>query len=212
MSENKKSKQSAYEQQESRLSAQSVAFIKLLTQRGILGDAEIDDDKIRQAQKEKKRHTYHNTEMLLQHYRDIVWALECFPSTIVEELDRPLDDLDALIGYVDVEMSLDNRKLESRIESIKKSRLLLDRVNDALTILKKKPDNGEKMYELIYLTYIAPEKLSHSELLYRLDISSRHYYRLRQQAFGILSIRLWSAPVAEMDSWLEVLNLLEQLC
>lgn len=166
MSENKKSKQSAYEQQESRLSAQSVAFIKLLTQRGILGDAEIDDDKIRQAQKEKKRHTYHNTEMLLQHYKDIVWALECFPSTIVEELDRPLDDLDALISYVDVEMSLDNRKLESRIESIKKSRLLLDRVNDALTILKKKPDNGEKMYELIYLTYIAPEKLSHSELLY----------------------------------------------
>ena len=107
--------------------------------------------------------------MLLQHYRDIVWALECFPSTIVEELDRPLDDLDALISYVDVEISLDNRKLESRIESIKKSRLLLDRVNDALTILKKKPDNGEKMYELIYLTYIAPEKLSHSELLYRLD-------------------------------------------
>ena len=163
MSENKKAKQSAYEQQESRLSAQSVAFIKLLTQRGILGDTEIDDDKIRQAQKEKKRHTYHNTEMLLQHYRDIVWALECFPSTIVEELDRPLDDLDALISYVDVEMSLDNRKLESRIESIKKSRLLLDRVNDALTILKKKPDNGEKMYELIYLTYIAPEKLSHSD-------------------------------------------------
>ena len=66
MSENKKAKQSAYEQQESRLSAQSVAFIKLLTQRGILGDTEIDDDKIRQAQKEKKRHTYHNTEMLLQ--------------------------------------------------------------------------------------------------------------------------------------------------
>ena len=111
MSENKKAKQSAYEQQESRLSAQSVAFIKLLTQRGILGDTEIDDDKIRQAQKEKKRHTYHNTEMLLQHYRDIVWALECFPSTIVEELDRPLDDLDALISYVDVEMSLDNRKI-----------------------------------------------------------------------------------------------------
>ena len=64
MSGNKKVKESAYEQQENRLSAQSSAFIKLLTQRGILGDAEIDDDKIRQAQKEKKRHTYHNTEML----------------------------------------------------------------------------------------------------------------------------------------------------
>ena len=61
MSENKKAEQSAYEQQESRLSAQSAAFIKLLTQRGILGDADIDDDKIRQVQKDKKRRTYHNT-------------------------------------------------------------------------------------------------------------------------------------------------------
>ena len=212
MSENKKAEQSAYEQQESRLSAQSAAFIKLLTQRGILGDADIDDDKIRQVQKDKKRRTYHNTEMLLQNYRSIVWALECFPSTIVDELDRPLNDLDAILCYIDVELSLDNKKLESRIESIKKSRLLLDRVNEALTVLKRKPEHGEKMYEVIYMTYLAPEKLSHNELLYRLNISSRHYYRLRTQAIGIISLRLWSVPSTEMDSWLEVLMLLEDLC
>lgn len=163
MSENKKAEQSAYEQQESRLSAQSAAFIKLLTQRGILGDADIDDDKIRQVQKDKKRRTYHNTEMLLQNYRSIVWALECFPTTIVDELDRPLNDLDAILRYIDVELSLDNKKLESRIESIKKSRLLLDRVNEALTVLKRKPEHGEKMYEVIYMTYLAPEKLSHND-------------------------------------------------
>lgn len=199
MSENKKAEQSAYEQQESRLSAQSAAFIKLLTQRGILGDADIDDDKIRQVQKDKKRRTYHNTEMLLQNYRSIVWALECFPTTIVDELDRPLNDLDAILRYIDVELSLDNKKLESRIESIKKSRLLLDRVNEALTVLKRKPEHGEKMYEVIYMTYLAPEKLSHNELLYRLNISSRHYYRLRTQAIGIISLRLWSVPSTEMD-------------
>ena len=186
MSENKKAEQSAYEQQESRLSAQSAAFIKLLTQRGILGDADIDDDKIRQVQKDKKRRTYHNTEMLLQNYRSIVWALECFPTTIVDELDRPLNDLDAILRYIDVELSLDNKKLESRIESIKKSRLLLDRVNEALTVLKRKPEHGEKMYEVIY--------------------------RLRTQAIGIISLRLWSVPSTEMDSWFEVLTLLEDLC
>lgn len=82
---------------------------------------------------------------------------------------------------------------------------------DALTVLKRKPDNGPKMYELIYQTYLAPEKLSHADLLYRLDISSRHYYRLRQQAITILSIRLWSAPSNEVDSWLEILTLLESL-
>ena len=51
---------------------------------------------------------------------------------------------------------LGNKKLESRLESVRKSRLLLDRVNEALSVLKKKPDNGAKMYELIYLTYLAP--------------------------------------------------------
>lgn len=200
-----------YEQQESQLSAQSSAFINLLTKRGILEDHEIDNDRIRQAQKEKKRNMYHNTLLLLQHYRNIVWALECFPATVAEELDHPLGDLDALLDRMDLEFGMNNRKLESRMESVRKSRLLLDRVNEALSVLKRKPENGAKMYELIYLTYIAPDKLSHTDLLYRLDISSRHYYRLRQQAFTILSIRLWSAPAGEVDSWLEVLTLLESI-
>lgn len=200
-----------YEQQESQLSAQSSAFINLLTKRGILEDREIDNDRIRQAQKEKKRNMYHNTLLLLQHYRNIVWALECFPATVAEELDHPLGDLDALLDRMDLEFGMNNRKLESRMESVRKSRLLLDRVNEALSVLKRKPENGAKMYELIYLTYIAPDKLSHTDLLYRLDISSQHYYRLRQQAFTILSIRLWSAPAGEVDSWLEVLTLLESI-
>ena len=162
-------------------------------------------------QQEKQRRMYHNTTLLLEQYRNIAWALECFPDTIAAELDHPLGDLDSLLGKMDLEMGLGNRKLESRLESVKKSRLLLDRVNEALTVLKRKPDNGPKMYELIYQTYLAPEKLSHADLLYRLDISSRHYYRLRQQAITILSIRLWSAPSNEVDSWLEILTLLESL-
>ena len=133
------------------------------------------------------------------------------PDTIAEELDQPFEGLDFLLEKMDVEMGMGNKKLESRLESVRKSRLLLDRVNEALSVLKKKPDNGAKMYELIYLTYLAPDKLCHTDLLYRLDISSRHYYRLRQQAITILSIRLWSAPASEVDSWLEVLTLLENL-
>ena len=137
-----------YEQQEKKISAQSDAMIKLLTKKGILEDRQIDDERIRQAQKEKKRNMYHNTQVLLENYRNIAWALECFPDTIAEELDHPLAELDALLDHMDLEMGMGNRKLESRLESVKKSRLLLDRVNEALTVLKRKPDNGPKMYEI----------------------------------------------------------------
>ena len=65
------------------------------------------------------------------------------------------------------------------------------------------------LYNIIFQTFITPDKPSHSETLYRLDISERHYYRLRQQAVNILSIRLWTAPQGCLDAWLEILTLLE---
>ena len=202
---------SLYEQQEERIRVQSNAFITLLTERGILGDHRIDDERIRNARQTKQKNTYHNTLMLLKNYRTIAWMLECFPDNVAEELDRPFENLDELIDHVDVEMSMGNRKLESRIEGVRKSRILLDRVNEALTVLKKKPENGEILYNLIYQTFITPENLSLTDILYRLDISPRHYYRLRSQAITILSIRLWAAPAKDVDFWLEMLTLLEGL-
>ena len=208
---NKNSDNSLYEQQERKLSGQSEAFLNMLTQRGLLEDPAIGDDKVRQAVKAKKRNMYHNTKMMLKHYRDITWALECFPADVAAELDRPLNDLDAILSLINTELGMDNTKLESRLMSVQKSRLLLDRFNEALTVLRKKPGNGELMYQSLYLCYIAPESLSHNEILFRLNISERHYYRIRQQAVNILSIQLWAAPAGELDAWLEVLTLLEAL-
>lgn len=186
------------------------AVIQFLTHRGILGDTRIDDERARAIKQQKTKNAYHNTLLLLKHYRTIAWLLECFPDTIAQELDQPFDRLDELIDRLDMEMAIGNKKLENRLAGIEKSRMILDRVNEALTILKKKPEDGQKLYELIYLTFIAPETLNHSELLYRLNLSSRHYYRCREQAINILSLRLWSSPAKEVDFWLELLAVLDQ--
>ena len=154
----------------------------LLERRGIVGDPDISNAKARLAEQELRRNMYHNTQVMLKHYRDIVWALECFPSEVAQELDQPLKDLDALLSVVDTQVALGNAKLEHRLLSIRKSRLLLDRINEALTVLRHKPGNGELMYNIIFQTFITPDKPSHTDILYRLDISERHYYRLRQQA------------------------------
>ena len=200
-----------FEIQERKLSGQSEAFLHMLTNRGLLEDPEIRDDAVRQAAKAKKRNTYHNTQLMLRYYRDINWALGCFPSHISEELDKPLNDLDTLLSLINAELGMDNAKLENRLASVQKSRLLLDRFNEALTVLREKPGNGELMYQSLFLTYITHEDLTHAEITCRLKISSRHYYRIRHQAINILSIRLWAAPAGELDAWLEVLTLLEAI-
>lgn len=151
---------------------------------------------------------YHNTELLLKHYKNIVWMIECFPDTIAEELDRPFENVDEVIERLDLEITMGNRRIENRLESVQKTRLVLDRVNDALTVLKKKPEDGERLYELIYLTYITPETLNHNDILYRMNLSSRHYYRLREQAINIISIRLWSAPNKNVEFWLELISIM----
>lgn len=188
---------------------QAEQLIALLERRGIVEDPSIVNDRARQAEQALRRNMYHNTQMMLKHYRDIVWALECFPQQVAEELDRPLRDLDTLLSAVDTQLAMGNAKLEHRLLGIQKSRLLLDRINEALTVLRHKPGNGEMMYNIIFQTFLTPEKLTHTEILYRLSISDRHYYRLRQQAVNILSIRLWTAPAGCLDAWLELLTLLE---
>lgn len=190
-------------------SPQAEQLLSLLERRGIVEDQSIYGERARQVEQTLRRNMYHNTQMMLKYYRDIVWALECFPERVAEELDRPLRDLDTLLSAVDAQIAMGNAKLEHRLEGIKQSRLLLDRINDALTVLRHKPGNGELMYNIIFQTYITPDKLSHADILYRLDISDRHYYRLRQQAVNILSIRLWTAPAGCLDAWLEILTLLE---
>lgn len=136
-------------------------------------------------------------------------GLECFPSEVAQELISLLKVLDALLSVVDTRWRWGTRSWSTAWLSIRKSRLLLDRINEALTVLRHKPGNGELMYNIIFQTFITPDKPSHTDILYRLDISERHYYRLRQQADNILSIRLWTAPAGCLDAWLELLTLLE---
>lgn len=197
---------SLYEYQETQLSR---AFLDLLTQKGLLEDKQIDDPLRRKAKQTQKRNMYHNTVALLRLYRDIRWVLECLPGTIASELQIPLNDLDKLLDAIRSEYDTNNYKLESRIQSASKSRLLMQRLNEALTILQKKPGNGSFLYRVIYETYLSPEKIPIEEVVDRLHISMRHYYRVRTQAINVISISLWSAPAGELDSWLEVLTLLE---
>ena len=146
-----------YELQEAKIAEKSQAFINLLTQRGILANPKVTDKKIRAARQKKDRDSYHNTLLLLQNYRTLVWVMECFPETFAEELDRPFSDVDELLEQMDLQLAM------------------------------------------------------HKELLYRLNLSSRQYYRFREQAITILSIRLWSAPAADVDFWLEMLTFLESI-
>ena len=181
------------------------AVLSFLRERGILADESITPQ---QVEEKKRKEAYHNTLLLLSNYRNILWQIDSELDTIAAELNLPLQKLDAVLSRIDAEIGMENRRLELRLERLAKTRQLLDRINDALTTLKYKPDNGPLLYDLIYLTYISEEKLHQTDVLYRLNISRRHYYRLKEQAINIISLRLWSVPSTNIDLWLDLVSML----
>ena len=140
---------SEYNAEEYKLSVQSESFFNLLADRGVILDKRIDNEQVRKAKRNRTLNCYHNTLILMENYRDIAWLLEYFPDEIAEELDRPFFSLDRLADKIDVETSFGNKKLENRVSCIMQTRLLMDRVNEALTVLKKKPRNGKKLYNVL---------------------------------------------------------------
>ena len=181
------------------------AVLSFLRERGILADESITPQQI---EEKKRKEAYHNTLLLLSNYRNILWQTDNELDTIAAELNLPLQKLDAVLSRIDAEIGMENRRLELRLERLAKTRQLLDRINDSLTSLKRKPDNGPLLYELIYLTYIGEEKLVLNDILYRLNISRRHYYRLKEQAVTAISLRLWSAPTTDLEIWLGLVSML----
>ncbi len=180
-------------------------MLSFLRDRGVLEDESITPQ---QVEAKKQKQAYHNTLLLLTNYRNILWQTESELETVAAELNLPLQKLDAVLSRIDAEIGMENRRLELRLERLVKTRQLLDRINDALTMLKYKPGNGQLLYDLIYMTYIAEEKMLQSDVLFRLNISRRHYYRLKEQAISLLSLRLWSAPSSDLDLWLELVSML----
>ena len=192
-----------------RTASSAEAVLSFLRNQGILAEnSTLSEEMIREAQEKKQKQAYHNTLLLLSNYRNILWQTDCEIEVIASELNVPLKNLDALLSRVDAEIGMENRRLELNLERLAKTRQLLDRINDALTALKRKPDNGPLLYDLIYMTYISDEKLLQTDVLFRLNISRRHYYRLKEQAINIISLRLWSSPTSDPDLWLELVAML----
>ena len=126
-------------------SPQTEQLIALLERRGIVEDPSIVNEKARHAEQALRRNMYHNTQMMLKHYRDIVWALECFPEQVAEELDRPLKDLDALLSMVDTQLAIERPiTLDSKVFDIRLP-------HGSLRCLQQQGQQGKYFLPLLFL-------------------------------------------------------------
>ena len=158
---------------------------------GTIQNINIQNERIREVIRRRNAIAFHNTELLLRQYRDIAWQLEYAPYKIAEELDYRCDNLEEVIKAFDYEFITNNKSLEYRLEQLEHSVIMFKALNEALTILKLKPDHGELYYRILYLHYIDPEQKKVPDITEELGLRRSTYYALKKEAISSVSTRLW---------------------
>lgn len=142
----------------------------------------------------KKAHFYHNTVLLLSKYRTMRWHLETASEDIASRMELPENsNIEKLIDSVRDLIDLhDDTTVEHRLQSLEKTREMLQYVDRGLERLKRHPDRGLEKYNILYYTYIDPDASRMPVDIYlKLQMSRSSYYALRKEAIQDLSLILW---------------------
>ncbi len=154
---------------------------------------------------------YHDTWKLLQKYRDVVWSMELsvrqLKTSFEIEFGQTIDDF--LDSIYSAGADLSGTDIEQHARCIQRSNQMLQLLNSAMDILRKKHPLGEDYYWILYYTYICPRKLQNTNEIVDMlhqhirDISYATYFRRRQDAIDALSSILWGYTAKDSYEILE---------
>lgn len=151
---------------------------------------------------------YHDTEKLLNIYRDVKWNLAITVTKAKKEfigiagvsIDEFLDSM-YMAG-----MNVNDTKLSGITETIQQNHKMITILETAVSLLREQHKNGEIYYQILYYTYFYKTELTLYEILDKLkkyNIKKTRYYELKKEAINILSNSLWGYTKTDLLHVLE---------
>lgn len=151
-------------------------------------------------QKEYEKKMYHNTEILLKRYRDVVWSMEV--SAIQARMNFEYEMGCSLDEFLQMSyaagMDFSGTDIQEQLRTLERSKKMLNIIKNSVEMLRKRGKDGETYYWLIYYTFLSekPEK-SIEDIIQKISektddyISWKTYYKYRKGAINVLSTILW---------------------
>ena len=95
---------------------------------------------------------YHDTRTLLRKYRDVMWNLEVSDLDLQEEFKAEYGlSTDAL--FVDSEVNKGGNRLESYARALERSKKMMQIIDTAIDLMRRKHKKGEFYYWILYYAY-----------------------------------------------------------
>ena len=141
----------------------------------------------------------HNTRYLLRQYRRIAYAVKVSESDLNLRMEMEhstqISTLEVNAELAGVDLS--GSKLENYTKSVIRSYKMLKIIENALDTVRKDPEHGELLYQLLFLTYFSERKPQNREsILFQLDrlgfpMSSSTYHVYLNMGISAIDHILW---------------------
>ena len=153
----------------------------------------------------REEYLYHNTEILLNKYRDVVWSIEV--SAIQAQISFELEMDCKLEEFLEMSYSagvdLSGTQIQEQIRTLERNKKMLRIIDAAVEVLRKKQVDGEMFYWILYYTYLSERPCKNvDEIIDRVGekteiVSWRTYFKRRRKAIESLSGVLWGYTAKE---------------
>jgi len=139
-----------------------------------------------QEEPQQREDHFHNTRFLLRQYRRVEYAIRISESdlNLRMEMEHGIQ-MSALEVNADLAgIDLTGSKLEGYTKSIIRSQKMLRIIQNALDTVRLDPENGELLYQVLFLTYFSPQKPKNREAIvdsldrmgYPMSVATYHNY------------------------------------
>ena len=147
----------------------------------------------------REEYLYHNTELLLKKYRDVVWSIEVATiqaqMNFESEMNCKLEEF--LEMSYDAGADLSGTDIEGQMRTLERNKKMLRIIETAVQLLRRRQKDGEMYYWIIYYTYLSEKPCRAIDEIIDLVgekteiISWKTYYQKRKKAIETLSGILW---------------------
>ena len=121
----------------------------------------------------REEHLYHNTEVLLKKYRDVVWSIEvsAIQAQISFELEMDCKLEDFLEMSYAAGADLSGTNIQEQMRTMERNKKMLKIIEMSVDVLRKKQGVGEEYYWILYYTYLSEKPCrSIEEIIYHIGL------------------------------------------
>lgn len=156
---------------------------------------------------EREKYLYHNTQMMLRKYRDVVWSIDVAMAQIQinfqMEMNTKIEDF--LETAYDAGADLSGTEIQEQLRTMERNRKMLKIIETAVSLLRKRQGDGELYYSILYHTYLTDTPIKSTQGIIEQvgkDVeymSWKTYFNKRNKAVEVLSTILWGFTTKDSE-------------